>query len=118
MVSEIMETLKAIRHELNLAIMLVDQSASTALSVADYCYVLENGRVVLDSDAERLRRHPQIQESCLGLSSGKRRTHTWPLKIEPHNLVGEKSAQGIKAEQVKKTPQSLASELFTGDHFL
>ena len=38
--------------------------------------ILENGRVVLDGDAERLRTHPDIQEFYLGQSgSGKRRSY-------------------------------------------
>ena len=46
--------------------VLVEQSAAVALQVADYGYVLENGRIVLDGDAARLRDHPDIQEFYLG----------------------------------------------------
>ena len=51
--------------------LLVEQSAAVALEVADYGYVLENGRIVLDGDAARLRDHPDIQEFYLGQSSGR-----------------------------------------------
>lgn len=74
-VSELAETLIAIRRDLNLTIVLVEQSASVALSIADYGYVLENGRVVLDGNAERLRSHPDIQDFYLGQSSGERRNY-------------------------------------------
>ena len=43
--------------------------------VADYSYVLENGRIVLDGDTARLPDHPDIQEFYLGQSSGKRRSY-------------------------------------------
>ena len=38
-------------------ILLVEQSAAVALEIADYGYVMENGRIVLDGDRERLRGH-------------------------------------------------------------
>jgi branched-chain amino acid transport system ATP-binding protein len=41
-----------------------------ALDVADYSYVLENGRIVLDGDSARLRNHPDIQEFYLGQAGG------------------------------------------------
>jgi branched-chain amino acid transport system ATP-binding protein len=74
-VSELAETLVAIRVDLDLTIVLVEQSAAVALSIADYSYVLENGRVVLDGDAERLRNHPDIQDFYLGQSRGERRSY-------------------------------------------
>ena len=74
-VSELADTLVAIRKELDLTIVLVEQSAATALAIADYGYVLENGRVVLDGDADRLRNHPDIQDFYLGQSSGERRSY-------------------------------------------
>ncbi len=74
-VAELAETLKAIREELKLTIVLVEQSAAVALAIADYGYVLENGRLVLDGDAARLRSHPEIQDFYLGQSSGERRSY-------------------------------------------
>jgi len=69
-VDDIMGRLVEIRRELSLTMMIVEQSAGVALQVVDYGYVLENGRIVLDGDAERLRDHPDIQEFYLGQSSG------------------------------------------------
>jgi branched-chain amino acid transport system ATP-binding protein len=74
-VAELTETLVKIRHDLGLSIVLVEQSAAVALSIADYGYVLENGRVVLDGNATRLRDHPEIQHIYLGQSSGERRSY-------------------------------------------
>ena len=48
---------------------------AVALEIADYGYVMENGRIVLDGDAERLRGHPDIQEFYLGHTGGERRSY-------------------------------------------
>jgi len=53
----------------------VEQSASVALDIADYGYVMENGRIVLDGTAERLREHPDMQEFYLGRKRGERRSY-------------------------------------------
>ncbi|KAB2916367.1 MAG: ABC transporter ATP-binding protein [Hyphomicrobiaceae bacterium] len=75
-VSDIMQKLVQIRRELSLTMIVVEQSAAVALAVVDYGYVLENGRVVLDGDATRLRDHPDIREFYLGQSSaGGRRSY-------------------------------------------
>lgn len=72
-VDELMAGLVRIRGDLGLTIVMVEQSAAAALAVADHGYVLENGRVVLDGDAARLRAHGDIQEFYLGQSSDKAR---------------------------------------------
>jgi branched-chain amino acid transport system ATP-binding protein len=64
-----------IRRELGISILLVEQNAAVALSVADYGYVMENGRIVLDGDAARLSAHADIQEFYLGQRSGERRSY-------------------------------------------
>jgi branched-chain amino acid transport system ATP-binding protein len=69
-VEDLMERLVEIKRELGLTVMLVEQSAAVALDVADYSYVLENGRIVLDGDSARLRDHPDIREFYLGQTSG------------------------------------------------
>lgn len=72
-VEELMQRLLQIRQDLGITILIVEQSATAALEIADYGYVLENGRVVLDGDAARLRGHGDIQEFYLGQSSGTER---------------------------------------------
>jgi branched-chain amino acid transport system ATP-binding protein len=74
-VEDLMTRLVQIRRELSITIVLVEQSAAVALDVADYSYVLENGRVVLDGDKARLTGHPDIQEFYLGQLRGKRRSY-------------------------------------------
>jgi branched-chain amino acid transport system ATP-binding protein len=48
--------------------LLVEQNAKLALSVAPYAYVLENGRIVLDDKAEKLRENPDIKDFYLGMT--------------------------------------------------
>jgi branched-chain amino acid transport system ATP-binding protein len=74
-VDELAARLSAIRRDLGISILIVEQSAAVALAIADYGYVMENGRVMLDGDAERLRAHGDIQEFYLGQSSGERRSY-------------------------------------------
>lgn len=75
-VQDLMARLVQIRHELGTTIVIVEQSAAAALNVADYGYVLENGRVVLDGEGARLRAHGDIQEFYLGqTSSSDRRSY-------------------------------------------
>lgn len=74
-VSELARRLTAIRNELGLAILLVEQSAAVALDLADYAYVMENGRIVLDGDRERLKGHQDVQEFYLGQARGERRSY-------------------------------------------
>ena len=65
-VEDLLRRLVEIRRELGITILIVEQSATVALEIADYGYVMENGRIVLDGSAERLRSHPDIQEFYLG----------------------------------------------------
>jgi branched-chain amino acid transport system ATP-binding protein len=48
-------------------ILLVDQNARAALSIADRGYVMEGGRIVLDGPAEQLLHDPQVQQAYMGL---------------------------------------------------
>ena len=72
-VEDLMARVVQIRDEVGITIVVVEQSAAAALAVADYGYVLENGRVVLDGDGARLRQHGDIQEFYLGQAGGAER---------------------------------------------
>jgi branched-chain amino acid transport system ATP-binding protein len=75
-IADLAEKLVHVRKELGIAIVIVEQSASVALDIADYSYVMENGRIVLDGDSERLRGHPDVQEFYLGQTgAGRRRSY-------------------------------------------
>ena len=69
-VEDLMQRLVQIRNELGITIVIVEQSAAVALEIADYGYVLENGRVVLDGTSAKLKGHGDIQEFYLGQAGG------------------------------------------------
>ena len=72
LVEQLMERLQAIRRELAMTVVLVEQNARLALDVADYGYVMENGRVVFDGTPERLRSHADVVEFYLGGAAARR----------------------------------------------
>lgn len=66
LVSEIFATIRALK-EANTTILLVDQNARAALSVADRAYVLEVGRIALSGSGAELLHNPAVQQAYLGL---------------------------------------------------
>jgi branched-chain amino acid transport system ATP-binding protein len=76
LVKEIFRVVSEINAKEGMAILLVEQNARIALSVADYAYVMENGRVVLDGSAEQLTENEDIKEFYLGLTQvGERKSY-------------------------------------------
>jgi len=49
-------------------LLLVEQNATMALNIAQYGYIMENGRVVLDGDAKTLYDNEDVREFYLGLT--------------------------------------------------
>jgi branched-chain amino acid transport system ATP-binding protein len=68
----LVEEIFAIVGELNrkerLTVLLVEQNAALALTIAEHGYVMENGRIVLEGSAEALRENADIKEFYLGLT--------------------------------------------------
>ena len=76
LVKEIFDIVKRINTEEKTSILLVEQNARAALSLTQYGYVMENGRVVLDGPAEKLRDNEDVQEFYLGFSKlGERKSY-------------------------------------------
>lgn len=76
LVEEIFEQIKHISDHEGTAILLVEQNARVALNAADYAYVMENGRVVLDGPADQLAENEDIKEFYLGLTQvGERKSY-------------------------------------------
>jgi branched-chain amino acid transport system ATP-binding protein len=65
-IDRIYEVIVDLRRRLRLTVLLVEQNASRALDIADYGYILENGRVVLDGPADKLVRNEDVREFYLG----------------------------------------------------
>jgi len=75
-IKDIYEIIMKINREQKTSILLVEQNANLALSLSDYGYVMENGKIVLDGPADKLRDNEDVKEFYLGLSQiGKRRSY-------------------------------------------
>lgn len=74
-VGELIEKLKDLRDRLGLGVLLVEQNAHVALAAADYGYVIESGRIVIDGDAARLGDHQDIREFYLGQGGAERKSY-------------------------------------------
>jgi branched-chain amino acid transport system ATP-binding protein len=57
------------------SVLLVEQNAQMALSLASHGYILENGKVVLDGSAAELREDPDVREFYLGMGGGGRKNY-------------------------------------------
>jgi branched-chain amino acid transport system ATP-binding protein len=72
-VAEIFEIVKSLNQNEKVSFLLAEQNTMVALRYADYGYILENGRVVMDGDAARLRENDDVKEFYLGLSTAGRK---------------------------------------------
>ena len=79
-VTEIFAAIRALRDSNGLTILLVEQNASRALAIADYAYIMENGRVVLDGTPDALAKNADVREFYLGLSVQTGRTSMRDVK--------------------------------------
>jgi branched-chain amino acid transport system ATP-binding protein len=78
---EIFEIVVRINRERGTTILLVEQNANMALNAADYGYVLENGRIVMEDRCEVLREKEDIREFYLGMKeTGARGERRWKKK--------------------------------------
>jgi len=78
---EIFEIVVRINREQGTTFLLVEQNANMALHAADYGYVLENGRIVMEDSCDRLREKDDIREFYLGLKdAGVRGERRWKKK--------------------------------------
>ena len=72
---EIFGIIRRINQENETTILLVEQNATVALGVADYAYVLDQGRIVMEGPTDKLRDNPEIREFYLGIGEeGSRRS--------------------------------------------
>ena len=75
-VQEIFEIVRRINEQSRVTILLVEQNARLAMSVANYAYLMENGRIVLEGSPAKLRENQDVQEFYLGLTElGERRSY-------------------------------------------
>lgn len=76
LVQDIFEIIRRINKESGTSLLVVEQNANVALQAAEYAYVMENGRIVLDGTAAQLRQNADIKEFYLGLTAvGERKSY-------------------------------------------
>ncbi|HYM91482.1 MAG TPA: ABC transporter ATP-binding protein [bacterium] len=76
LVQEIFGIIRRLRDEQGITVLLVEQNAHRALAIADYGYVMEGGKIVMEGPAAELRDNPDVKELYLGLTaSGARRDY-------------------------------------------
>ncbi len=68
LVAEIFEIIRRINREEGVSILLVEQNARLALSIADHGYVMESGRIVLDDSVDKIKENADVKEFYLGLT--------------------------------------------------
>ena len=69
MVQEIYDITRRINSEQKVSILLVEQNVRAALGIAHHGYVIENGRIVMDGPADKLRDNEDVREFYMGLSA-------------------------------------------------
>jgi len=74
LVEEIFSIMKSLNDTEGVSFLLAEQNANLALKYAGYGYILENGRVVLDGEAQALRENEDVKEFYLGIAEGKRKS--------------------------------------------
>jgi branched-chain amino acid transport system ATP-binding protein len=75
LVQEIFDIIAQLNQEEKVTVLLVEQNAAMALTIARYGYILENGRIVLDGTAASLRDNEDVKEFYLGVSEIGRRSY-------------------------------------------
>ena len=76
LVREIFNIIQRINQERGVTILLVEQNARLALGIADYAFIMESGRIVLEGEPAVLADNPDVREFYLGLTEeGKRKSY-------------------------------------------
>ena len=73
-VDEIFAIVSNLNQGEGVSFLLAEQNTNMALKYANYGYILENGRVVMDGEAQALRENEDVKEFYLGISEGRRKS--------------------------------------------
>ena len=74
LVEEIFEIVKDLNQREGVSFLLAEQNTNIALRYADYGYVLENGRIVMDGEGVELRENEDVKEFYLGMGGAGRKS--------------------------------------------
>ena len=86
LVSEIFGIIQRINKEEGVSVLLVEQNARLALSIASHGYVMENGRIVLDDTVDKLKENEDVKEFYLGQILPRIRAHIFVI-LADHNTI-------------------------------
>ncbi len=78
--AEIFESVKSLVEDGSVGVLLVEQNAELALSIARYGYIIENGRMVMDGTPEKLLSNEDVKEFYLGFSNAGQRRNLRDVK--------------------------------------
>jgi branched-chain amino acid transport system ATP-binding protein len=70
LVKEIFENIKLINKEMGTTILVVEQNAKIALAIANYAYIMESGKIVLEGNTDDLANNPDVKEFYMGITKG------------------------------------------------
>jgi len=74
-VAQLQDIIRALRRDFGITFLVVEQNASVALDLADYTYVMENGRIVFDGTSAKLRAHEDFRDFYLGVGQAGDRSY-------------------------------------------
>ncbi len=75
LVKEIFSIIRKINQEEKTTILLVEQNANLALSIAHFGYIMENGRIVLEGESDKLKANEDVKRFYLGGGGGDRKSY-------------------------------------------
>ena len=73
-VAEIFEIVRELNQKEGVSILLAEQNTNVALKYADYGYILESGRIMMDGTAKELSENADVKEFYLGLAKEGRKS--------------------------------------------
>ena len=73
-VEQIFEIVRRLNAEQGVSFLVAEQNTNMALKYADYGYIMETGRIVMDGEAKALRENEDVKEFYLGVSGGDRKS--------------------------------------------
>ena len=73
-VEEVFEIVKDLNQKEKVTFLLAEQNTNMALKYADYGYIMESGRIVMDGEASELRNNEDVKEFYLGMGGGERKS--------------------------------------------
>ncbi len=109
-VAEIFEIVRELNQKEGVSILLAEQNTSVALKYADYGYILESGRIMMDGPAKRARRE-QGREGVLSRHVGGR-----PQELPRHEILSAPEAVVVsvgpsRADSARIGPKLVHSRL-------